>query len=144
MAVNVHVGPTMGRKVEPNWMGNKAKRRKRVKDSQAQEALVGALGGGRRVRGSGSKPHARGDAVWPEHGIMIEAKRTDGKGIRVTGAMLDRITKEALSNGMEPALALEMPTEFAKRDWIAIPAERLVELLEHVAILETEAETEDV
>jgi len=134
----------MPRKVEPSWMGAKAKRRRSVKDSQIQEKRVGEAGGGRRVRGSGSKPHARGDALWPEHGIMIEAKRTDGKGIRVTGDMLDRITREALANGMEPALALEMPTMFAKRDWVAIPAERLVELLERVETLDAEAETVDV
>jgi len=133
-----------GRKVEPSWMGAKAKRRRRVKDSQAQEALVGALGGGRRVRGSGSKSHARGDAVWPDHGIMLEAKRTDGKGIRITGDMLDKITKEAMANGMKPALAIEIPTRFAKRNWVAIPADELVEILDYVASLETDLETEDV
>lgn len=120
------------------WASPKAKRRRRVKDSQAQERRVGEMGGGRRVRGSGSKPHARGDALWPDYGIMIEAKRTDGKGIRVTADMCDRITREAFANGMDPALALEMPTKFAKRDWVAIPADRLVELLE----AEAEAEEE--
>ncbi len=134
----------MPRKVEPTWMGDKAKRRRRVKDSQAQEARIGALGGGRRVRGSGSKPHARGDALWNDYGIMFEAKRTDGKGIRVTGAMLDKITKEAMANGMEPALALEMPTKFARQNWVAIPALRLIQLLELVETLKAEAETIDV
>lgn len=118
------------RKVEPTWMKKKSKRRRRVKDSQAQESRVGEAGGGRRVRGSGSKPHARGDAIWDRYGIMIEAKRTDGKGIRVTGEILDKITREAMANGQVPAVALEMPTEFAQRDWIALPLAAVKKLLE--------------
>jgi hypothetical protein len=111
-----------------------------VKDSQAQETRVAGLANGRRVRGSGAKPHARGDARWDEYDILLECKRTDKKSIRITSSMLDKITKEALANGMLPALAFEVQTDFASKDWIALPAksmERLVKLgYEYAKLLE--------
>jgi hypothetical protein len=117
-------------KVDPSWMGKKATRKRRVKDSQGQERRVGEAGGGRRVRGSGSKPHARGDAVWEQHGILLEAKRTEKKSISVKGEVLDRITREAMATGKVPALAIEVKTEFAVRDWVALPLPVLLKILE--------------
>lgn len=133
----------MMRKARPKYLGTgaaKEHRRKRVKDSQAQEERVAGLANGRRVRGSGSKPHARGDARWDKYDILLECKRTDKKSISITASMLDKITKEALANGKLPALAFEMRTEFASRDWIALPAKNMENLVrlgyEYARILE--------
>ena len=138
------------RKARPKYLGTgaaKEHRRKRVKDSQAQETRIAGLANGRRVRGSGAKPHARGDARWDQYDILLECKRTDKKSISITGAMLDKITKEALANGKLPALAFEVQTEFASRDWIALPAksmENLVKLGYEYAMLLEVSESKDV
>lgn len=131
------------RKARPKYLGSgavKERRRRRVKDSQAQETRIAGMANGRRVRGSGSKPHARGDADWDKYDILLECKRTDKKSISITAAMLDKITKEALANGKLPALAFEVQTRFASKDWIALPAKSMRNLVrlgyEYATLLE--------
>jgi len=118
------------RKPRPAYLGEgaaKGRRRRRVKDSQAQESRVAAKGGGKRVRGSGSKPHARGDARWDRFGVLLECKRTDRKSISVRGDVLERIVREAHANEKIPALAIEVEGQ----DWVAMPADVLVRICEN-------------
>lgn len=89
--------------------------RRRIKASQAQEARGAAAHGGRVRPGSGSKSNAKGDVkvpqsedgFWPE-GVLIEYKRTDGKGISVTSVILEKIRREALSEGRRMLLGLQI------------------------------------
>ena len=119
----------MGKKARPSYLGNgagKEKRRRRVKMSQSQETRVAGMASGRRVRGSGSKPHARGDARWDKFGILLECKRTEKKSISIKGEVLDKIVAEAFANGKTPALAIEVDG----KDWVAMPADVVVRICE--------------
>lgn len=90
--------------------------RRRIKASQAQEKRGAKLHGGRVRPGSGSQEAAKGDVrVAREQGVsrvtsgtLIEYKRTDNKGIRLTTAMLEKIRREALLEGREPLLGFEL------------------------------------
>lgn len=107
--------------------------RRRIRASQVQEARGAALHGGAVRPGSGSQPHAKGDVrvpngedvLWPE-GVLIEYKRTDGKGITVTGVMLEKIRKEALTEGRRHFLGLEI----GRRHYVLLPEEDYLELRE--------------
>lgn len=119
------------RKVAPRFLDSpQYERRTRVKDSQRQEKRIADMGAGVRVRGSGSKPHARGDVRWDKYGLLIEAKRTDKGSISIKGSVLDKITREAMANGKVPAVAIEVATELATRDWLLLPATLAERLLE--------------
>jgi hypothetical protein len=105
--------------------------RKRIKDSQRQEARGAALHGGLVQSGSGSQVGKKGDVrvlrdpdgLWPE-GVLIEYKRTDGLGIRLTTTMLEKIRKEALTEGRRHFLGLEI----GRRHYVLLPEEDYVEL----------------
>jgi len=113
------------RKAAPAFLDSPVnERRERVKKSQQQETRIARMGGGRRVRGSGAKPHARGDARWDRYGVLIEAKRTDKGSISIRADVLDKIVREAMANGKVPAVAIELPTtKFASHDWIMLQAD---------------------
>lgn len=107
--------------------------RKQIRDSQSQEARGAKTYGGRVRPGSGSQVHAKGDVrvgrgdddFWPE-GVLIEYKRTDGAGIRVTGVILDKIRREGLSEGRRHFLGLQI----GGRHYVMLPEEDFLELKE--------------
>lgn len=108
--------------------------RRRIKDSQKQEARGAKQHGGAVRPGSGSKISAKGDVRVPRtpgasgvtDGMLIEYKRTEGKGIRLTTVMLEKIRREALLEGREPLLGLEL----GGRDYVVVPAEDYLDLKE--------------
>lgn len=106
--------------------------RRRIKASQTQEKRGAAVHGGRTQPGSGSKVSAkgdvrvpRGDGIWPD-GVLIEYKRTDGKGVSVTGVILEKIRKEAMREGRRPLLGLGI----GGREYIVLSEHDYLELKE--------------
>lgn len=99
-----------------------------------ERKVASDLGGGLTI-GSGNKG-MKGDA----HGgdanagqrVMAEAKCTKGKSMSIKLSWLDKLVKEALHAGMQPALYLRFEAaQFqGATDWAMIPAERYKELLE--------------
>lgn len=88
----------------------------------AQENRVAKKMGGKRQRGSGSSIYAKGDVI--QEDFLIECKKTIHASLSVKGAWLDKITKEAMAAGKEPALAIEiqgMESTHSERDWVAVP-----------------------
>lgn len=108
--------------------------RRRIKASQQQEARGAKQLGGQVRPGSGSKVSAKGDVRVPRgagttratSGTLVEYKRTDGKGIRLTTVMLNKIRTEALLEGRQHLLGFEL----GGRDYVVVPAERYMELEE--------------
>lgn len=108
--------------------------RRRIKDSQKQEARGAKQHGGAVRPGSGSKASAKGDVRVPRNpgasvlasGTLIEYKRTEGKGIRLTTVVLEKIRREALLEGRRPLLGLEL----GGRDYVVLPVEDFLDLEE--------------
>lgn len=106
--------------------------RRRIKESQRQEARGAKLHGGKVRPGSGSQDAAKGDVRVPRgsvseraiSGTLIEYKRTENKGIRLTTVMLEKIRTEALLEGRQHLLGFEL----GGRDYVVVPAERYAEL----------------
>ena len=104
-----------------------------------QENRIAKSVGGKRQPGSGSSIYAKGDVLQKTGNafdldrFLIECKKTIHASLSVKGAWLDKVTKEAMAAGKEPALAIEIQgtkSNVAERDWIAIPMsvfKRLVE-----------------
>jgi hypothetical protein len=108
--------------------------RRRIKASQEQERRGAVLHGGKVRPGSGSQASAKGDVRVPRgkqgpgvtSGSLIEYKRTEGKGIRLTTVMLEKIRTEALLEGRQHLLGFEL----GGRDYVVVPAERYADLEE--------------
>ena len=108
--------------------------RRRIKASQKQEKRGAEQHAGRVRPGSGSMVSAKGDVRTSTKpgvsretsGMLIEYKRTDGKGIRLTTVMLEKIRREALLDGRRPRLGIEL----GGRDWVLVPAEDYIDLEE--------------
>ena len=95
----------------------------RKKSIAQEDRIAKKYDGGRRVPGSGSSPRADGDVSTDE--FLIEAKLTEQKGYRVTHAVLEKITREAMGAGKTPLLELEFtaPDVYAgmPRRWVLVP-----------------------
>ncbi len=110
--------------------------RRRIKLSQAQEKRGAKQQGGLVRPGSGSQVSAKGDVRTPRppgakgtsSGRLIEYKRTDSKGIRLTTVMLEKIRTEALLEGRRHLLGFEL----GGRDYLVVPAEDYIDPEEHV------------
>ena len=106
--------------------------RRRIKASQKQEERGAVQHGGRVRPGSGSQTFAKGDVRTPRVELgetpsyLIEFKRTDNKGIRLTTVMLEKIRREALLEGRVHLLGFEL----GGRDYIVLPAEDYLDLQE--------------
>lgn len=108
--------------------------RRRIAASRKQERRGAEQHGGRVRPASGALVGAKGDVRTSRKpgvssvtsGTLIEYKRTDGKGIRLTTAMLEKIRREALLDGRRPRLGFEL----GGRDFIVVPAEDYLELEE--------------
>lgn len=108
--------------------------RRRIKESQRQEKRGALQNGGWVQPGSGSQVARKGDVRTPRvagatrttSGRLIEYKRTEGKSIRLTTVMLDKIRREALLEGKEPRLGFEL----GGRDWVVLSAEDYLDLEE--------------
>lgn len=91
----------------------------KIRSSRKHEREVAKELGGKRIAGSGCSPYAKGDVRAP--GFLVEAKETKKASLSVKAAWLDKIWREAMARGEEPALAVRMQTEQAPKDWIVIP-----------------------
>ena len=108
--------------------------RRRIKSSQQQEKRGAKQLDGRVQPGSGSQVSAKSDVRVPRKpgvsgvraGMLIEYKRTDGKGIRLTTVMLEKNRREALLEGREPLLGLEL----GGRDYVVVSLEDYLDLKE--------------
>lgn len=97
---------------------------------QKQEARVAVKLGGEVQRGSGNQPHKRGDVKARE--LLVECKTTEARSIRVEAKWLEKITREALEAGKEPALNIEIQKvkPGTPRDWTMVPTEMLNDLMD--------------
>lgn len=110
------------------------------KKSKKQEIRVANELGGKRQKGSGSKPFHKGDVKSFE--ILAECKRTDKDSLSVKKDWLIKIHAEAVSYNRIPALSIEfdqMPG-IVPKDWVAIPASTLKLLLEYMKAWEAKAD----
>jgi hypothetical protein len=107
----------------------------KLRTSQAQEKRGAKLHGGRVRPGSGSQAAAKGDVRTPRasgatghtSGRLIEYKRTNGKSIRLTTVVLEKIRAEALLEGRGHLLGFEL----GGRDYVIVPAEDYIDPEEH-------------
>ena len=87
------------------------------------EKRIAKRSGDRRVSGSGSKPGRPADIRGLE--FLREAKTTHGRGRTVSGDELEKITKQAISVGLEPMMEIcfEGQTPPVPNDWVLLPAD---------------------
>jgi len=95
---------------------------------KAQERRVAAALRGRRVKGSGCSPYAKGDVVAEARGAvgwLVECKRTEKASLALKRAWLVKVAREALVQGKRPALAVAIaggaPAADVESDWVLIP-----------------------
>jgi Holliday junction resolvase len=96
---------------------------------KAQERRVAAAMRGRRVKGSGCSPYAKGDVVAEAHGggvgWLLECKRTEKASLALKRAWLVKVAREALVQGKRPALAVAIaggaPAADVELDWVMMP-----------------------
>lgn len=106
-------------------------------DPDAQEARVARMVRGRRQPGSGCGSR-KGDVDMPTGAefaldrFLIECKGTGKASLSVKGAWLEKITREAMAEGKEPALHLEImgvDPSIAEREWVVVPQSVFLRLL---------------
>lgn len=111
-------------------------RRGAKKMHQKQEKRVAKKLRGEEQRGSGNQPFKRGDVKACEENVqvelLVECKTTEARSIRVEAKWLEKITREALEAGKEPALSIEIQQvkPGTPRDWTMVPTEVLNNLLD--------------
>jgi len=115
--------------------------------SRKQEASAAKVHGGRLVPGSGCSFYAKGDVRQLSPGVvhdmwrfLFECKTTGDKSIRITSAWLTKITREAMAEGLEPALEFEIrggADPICEKQWVAIPRSVFTRL--QMAALESNA-----
>jgi Holliday junction resolvase len=96
---------------------------------KAQERRVAAALRGRRVKGSGCSPYAKGDVVAEARGDsvgwLVECKRTEKASLAIQRAWLVKVAREALVQGKRPALSVAIaggaPAADVETDWVTIP-----------------------
>jgi hypothetical protein len=110
----------------PSYMSDLKVRRK----SQIQEKRIAGEMGGKVQKGSGALEFNKGDIRTKE--LLIEAKRTDKDSMSVKKEWLEKISMEAIAYNKIPALSIEFNNiaKLVERDWIAIPASFLKELID--------------
>jgi hypothetical protein len=88
-----------------------------MRRSRAQERRDARDYGGRVQSGSGCGTFQKGDVRTSD--LLIENKRTDKQQMTIKAAWLDKIRDEALREGREPVLGIEI----AGREWVLLPKE---------------------
>jgi hypothetical protein len=126
----------------------KKKKRVHQKKPKAHEEKVALAIGGRRRRGSGSDPRAKGDVLADivDFRLLVENKRVEGKAsIGLQAEWLTKITREANEENARPALAVQFDDHVMERlsgiygtkaesDWVAMPLSVIRWLLECLEI----------
>lgn len=128
----------------PGWAkdiedGKDARHRKPKRHEEDTAKVLG----GRRNRGSGASPNRKSDVDGISSGLsdfQTECKRTEGSGLRVEAAWLNKITTEA-GVAKVPMLVIQFERTVLERmaesgqivaeaDWVAIPRSAFKRLLE--------------
>lgn len=89
----------------PAWWGGKPARKRQNARSRAQERRVAKDTGGRRQPGSGSSRRAPGDVKSDDE--LIEVKFTDKPSYRLVEEVWQKVKRDALTHGREPAMIVE-------------------------------------
>ena len=105
---------------------------------KAQERRVAAALGGKRVKGSGCSPYAKGDVVAAGSagtaGWLVECKRSEKASLAIQRAWLVKVTREAMVQGKRPALSVEIaggaPAHDVEQTWVAVPLSAFVALMQ--------------
>lgn len=96
-----------------------------------QETRASDSVSGKRHAASGALFFAKGDGSGENY--VIECKRTDKKSISIKAEYLDKITKEAVSQGKLPLLFIELPTVgvFTAKDWVVMTMDHFKEITDN-------------
>ena len=116
--------------------GDRGRDRAHVIAPKAHERRVAAALKGKRVKGSGCSPYAKGDVVAAgtseTAGWLVECKRTDKASLAIKREWLVKVTREALVQGKRPALSVEIGGGALANDvegtWVAVPLSAFVAL----------------
>lgn len=105
------------------------RQRSRRKDSERQEKRCAASLGGKRRPASGAMEFRKGDVACRL--ILVECKRTQGRSLSLKAEWLDKISREALAEGKEPVLHVEIQgvSPLTPRDWALVPLDLLRQLV---------------
>lgn len=90
---------------QPAWMEKPQRLRRQNARSRAQERSIARDVGGRVQAGSGSSRRAPQDVTTDAE--MYQIKYTDKDSYRLTSAEWERVRKDALTHGREPAMIVE-------------------------------------
>jgi hypothetical protein len=93
--------------------------------SDRQETAAAADYGGRKKGGSGASPYSKGDVAIKHADLLMECKTTDHASYRLEFSTLAKITKEALGEGKDPAIEIEImggQDPVCERRWVAVPS----------------------
>jgi hypothetical protein len=106
------------------------KRMARPQHGQLAEKRAAKRLGGRQRPGSGAMDGAKGDIV--KKGFLIESKATKHDSITVKLAWLEKIDKEALDAGKDPALLIQfvdaMGNPWRGSGWVLVSERTFAEI----------------
>lgn len=112
------------------------KRKKTVKNPKDHEKFVAESLGGRRTPASGAIEVFKGDVSDVRAGefdFLVECKCTSASSMSIKKAWLEKIRREAEFNmGREPMLAFRYYDGSRATDWVAVPMETMVRMLETI------------
>lgn len=94
--------------------------------ADVQEKRIAKVVGGRTTINSGALPFQKGDIEILEKRILIEAKRTDGKGIRILKSWLTKLRKQAKER--IPVMHIEIDGE----EWYMVRKEEFYFILQNL------------
>lgn len=82
--------------------------------------------GGRVKGGSGASMYSKGDVEIKRLDLLMECKSTGAASYRIEMATLAKITKEAIGEGKDPCLEIEIgggePDLLTEKRWVMIPS----------------------
>lgn len=99
-------------------------------DFKSHENRIAKAVNGKKQAGSGNNDYKKGDV--DSKSFLIECKTTKYKSMSVKAQWLDKISDEALMEQKHPALAVQMKTKRAEKDWIMIPLSVFQKIKENV------------
>jgi hypothetical protein len=105
--------------------------------SARHESVTASALGGEVQRGSGATERHKGDVKTPvllvENKTRLPDAKDGAKSLTVKGTWLEKITREAVAIGRDPALAFEIPgivDPLVEKRWVAVPESVMARLLE--------------
>jgi hypothetical protein len=93
--------------------------------SDKQESKAALDYGGKKKPGSGSSAYSKGDVVIKSADILLECKTTMKASYRIEAETLSKITREALGEGKDPALEVEIlggTDPACEARWVMVPS----------------------